>query len=71
MWIEKYTGLLSLYELIFDDGNMGETHLEVMKLYLRMADGYPQILKEDPEHNRNVYLEAIFDCLEHALAHAK
>jgi len=71
MWIEKYTGLLSLYELIFDDGNMGETHLEVMKLYLRIVYNYHQILKENPEHHRDTYLDAIFDCLDSALAHAQ
>lgn len=74
MPIHKLKGLISLFDLICDDGNLGEYHGEVVKLYLYLSRvqwerGYRDdafaSLDEALRHAKA--LEAILDGTEHAL----
>lgn len=59
--IEKLRGLIRLYELIFDDGNLGFAHDRVTKLYLYLVHLYGMRQKMDDA----------FDCLRKAKHHAE
>ena len=74
MPIEKIKGLIAIYDLIFDDGNMGLYHDELIRLYLYLSRvqwerGYHDdafvSLEESLKHARA--LEAICDGKEHTL----
>ena len=74
MPIEKIKGLIAIYDLIFDDGNMGLYHDELIRLYLYLSRvqwerGYHDdafvSLEKSLKHARA--LEAICDGKEHTL----
>lgn len=71
MEIEKYRGLISLYEMIFEDGNLGKEHLKVQDLYFRIVYSYGMLLVNVPDTDREACLNAIFDCLDKVLDHAE
>jgi len=71
MEIEKYKGLISLYEHIFEDGNFGREHLKVQDLYFRIVYCYGMLLLNTPDADRAACLDGIFDCLDKVLEHAK
>ena len=71
---EKIKGLIEIYKLIFDDGNMGFEHSTVCDLFLTLAVKYAEIYKgsREPEDSRyNKYIDLAFECLDEALFHAK
>lgn len=59
--IHKLRGLIAVYQLLFEDGNMGPQHANVCELYLYLS----RFLWE------HGYKEAAFEALDEALKHAK
>ena len=71
MWNQKYYGLITLYTLLFEDGNFGDFHKTAMHIYLQTADNCNSLKKSDPAPNDEHWLNMIFDCLDKALYHAQ
>ena len=61
MPISKIQGLIAIYDLLFDDGNMGPQHANVCDLYLYLS-------RLQWEYG---YHDEAFDSLDRALRHAK
>ena len=71
--IEKINGIVKLYELIYDDENMGFYHNTVCEMYLWLASMYCDVYSRTGGENgdKNSYLDLSFDCLDKALKNAK
>lgn len=71
--IEKIIGVLKLFELIYDDGNMGFYHSTVCDTYLWLAVLYCDAYCNTGGDNGGEigYKDLSFDCLDKALLHAK
>ena len=71
--IEKISGMAKLFELVYDDGNMGFHHSTVCDIYCWLAsmycDEYSGTGSESGDRSR--YLDLSFDCLDKALENAK
>lgn len=71
--IEKISGVLKLFESIYDDGNMGFYHTTVCDTYLWLAVLYCDAYCNTGGDNGGEigYKDLSFDCLDKALFHAK
>ena len=71
--IEKINGVAKLFELIYDDGNMGFYHDTVCEIYLWLASMYCDVYSSTDSENgdRNGYLALSFECLDKALENSK
>lgn len=71
--IEKISGMAKLFELIYDDGNMGFYHSTVCDIYCWLTsmycDEYSNTDNENGDKSR--YLDLSFDCLDKALENSK
>ena len=71
--IEKIRGMANLFELVYDDGNMGFYHSTVCDIYCWLAGMYCEAYSDtDSENgNRSKYINLSFECLNKALENAK
>jgi len=71
--IEKISGMANLFELIYDDGNMGFHHSTVRDIYLSLVSMYCDVYSHTDSENgdRSGYLDLAFECLDKALENAK
>jgi len=71
--IEKIYGIIRLFELIYDDGNLGFYHNTVSDIYLWLASMFCDVYSRTGGANgdKNDYLNLSFDCLDKALENAK
>ena len=70
---EKICGMANLFELIFDDGNMGSYHGTVCDIYCWLASMYCGIYSDTSSENgdKSRYIDLSFECLDKALENAK
>ena len=66
--IEKINGIIKLYELIYDDGNMGLDHGSVSTVYDYLASSYCRAYEQNRNESR--YLDLAFGSLDKELEHA-
>ena len=65
--------MANLFELIYDDGNMGSYHNTVCDIYCWLASMYCTVYSDTDSENgdRSRYLDLSFECLDKALENAK